>query len=96
MLGIPGPVAGKYESWYINDDGLDFLGRDRRDLVPEEDFRGRTRLMHRHDFSVGYHLRAEIGYITDRNFLEQYYEREWDTAKGRDHRILVGTKCRYQ
>ena len=81
LFGIPGRVRGRYDSWFINDDGLDFLGRDRRDLVPEEEFRGRTVLKHRHDFSPGYQLRAEVGYITDRNFLEQYYEREWDTAK---------------
>ncbi len=24
---------------------------------------------------------AELGYITDRNFLEQYFENEWDQQK---------------
>ena len=81
LLGIPGHVQGRYESWFINDDGQDFLGRDRRSLTPEEDFRGRSILRHRHDFAPGYQLRAELGYVSDRNFLEQFYEREWDTSK---------------
>ena len=81
LFGFPGQARGTYDSWFIDDDGLDFLGRDRRDLIPEEEFRGRTVLKHRHDFSPGYQLRAEIGYVSDRNFLEQYYEREWDTQK---------------
>ena len=81
LLGIPGAVTGEYKSWFINDDGLDFLGRDRFNLVPEEDFRGRVVARHRHQFAPGYALRAELGYVSDRNFLEQFFEREWDTEK---------------
>ena len=81
LFGIPGRAAGFYESWYIDDDGTDNLGRGRTALIPEEDIRGRTILQHRHDFAPGYQLRAELGYISDRNFLEQFYEREWDTNK---------------
>ena len=81
LFGVNGPVVGEYRSWFINDDGLDFLGLDRRDLVPEKEQRGRIWGRHRHDFGPGFRLRAEVGYISDRNFLEQYYEREWDTYK---------------
>ena len=81
LFGIPGLAQGSYKSWFINDEGLDLLGRGRGQLVPEEDLRGRIRGQHRHDFGPGFVLRAELGYITDRNFLEQFYEREWDTAK---------------
>ena len=81
LFGVPGRARGRYESWYINDDGVDNLGRERTALIPEEDTRGRTILEHRHDFAPGYQLRAEVGFITDRNFLEQFYEREYDTDK---------------
>ncbi|MEL7497517.1 MAG: organic solvent tolerance protein OstA [Planctomycetota bacterium] len=81
FFGIPGRTRGRYDTWFINDSGLDSLGRDRRDLTPEEEFRGRAIFSHRQDFAPGYQLRAEVGYISDRNFLEQYYEREWDTRK---------------
>ena len=81
MFGIPGPATGSYKSWYIDDDGTDFLGRGRGNLVPEEDFRFRSVGQHRHAFGPGNVFRAELGFISDRNFLEQFYEREWDTAK---------------
>ncbi len=81
LLGIPGLVQGEYKSWFIKDKGQDFLGRNRFNLTPEEDFRGRVIAKHRHQFAPGYSLRAEVGYVSDRNFLEQYYEREWDTQK---------------
>ena len=81
LFGIPGRVEGSYRSWFINDNGVDFLGRTRGNLAPEEEFRGRSVGRHRHEFASGNVLRAEFGYISDRNFLEQFYEREWDTAK---------------
>ena len=81
LLGIPGLVQGNYKSWFIRDRGQDFLGQDRFNLEPEEDNRGRVIANHRHQFAPGYSLRAELGYVSDRNFLEQFYEREWDTQK---------------
>ena len=89
LFGIAGPAEGYYKSWFINDDGLDFLGRQRANLVPEEEFRGRSVGRHRHEFGPGNVLRAELGYISDRNFLEQFYEREWDTAKDADTGIWL-------
>ena len=81
FLGIPGQVNGIYRSWFINDDGTDNLGRDRFNLTPEEERRGRILWRHFHRFAQGYNLRAEFGYISDRNFLESFYEREWDSDK---------------
>jgi lipopolysaccharide export system protein LptA len=82
FLGFPGVVTGEYKSWFIRDDGLDFLGRDRVNLFPE-DGKGRGRIIarHRHEFPNDWILRGEIGFVSDRNFLEQFYEREWDTEK---------------
>jgi len=81
LFGIPGVAQGSYKSWFINDEGLDFLGRNRFNLVPEETFRGRVIGQHRHDIAPGFTVRGELGYVSDRNFLEQFYEREWDTNK---------------
>ena len=81
LFGIPGQVQGSYKSWFINDEGLDFLGRRRFNLVPEETFRGRVVGKHRHNIAPGFSVRGELGYVSDRNFLEQFYEREWDTSK---------------
>lgn len=81
LFGYPGQVDGFWRSWFINDNGLDNLGRGRFNLVPEEERRGNLLGRHRHRFAPGLNLRAELGYLTDRNFLEQYYERRWDTEK---------------
>jgi hypothetical protein len=78
LFGIAGPVVGTYDSWYIKDSGQDTLGFNRRNLEPERDFRGRTLLRHRHYLPADYELIAEAGLISDRNFLEQYFENEWD------------------
>lgn len=79
--GRPGPTRGFLDIWGINDDGLDNLGLGRRQLAPEKDFRGRILGRHRQQLDGGYEVTGEIGVISDRNFLEQYYEEEWDQEK---------------
>ncbi len=78
FLGVPGPVTGFLDAYYINDSGLDTLGQDRQDIPPETRNRGRALLRHRHYLPNDYEFIAEIGYVSDRNFLEQYLENEWD------------------
>ncbi len=81
VFGFGGPAIGFIEAWAIDDDGLDTLGSDRRDLVPEEDIRFLVRGNHRQQLPGNFQLTAELGLISDRNFLEQYYEWQWDELK---------------
>ena len=78
---LPGPTSGLADFWGIKDKGTDNLGRGRRNLEPEEDYRFRLFWKHRQMIQGEYQLSAELGWISDRNFLEQYYEREWDELK---------------
>lgn len=78
-----GPAYGYFDAWGLKDKGLDTLGSDRTGLVPEETSRGRVVLQHRQLLSPDQELWGEFGYISDRNFLEQYFEQEWDTLKDR-------------
>ncbi|MBL8891195.1 MAG: hypothetical protein JNL67_14535 [Planctomycetaceae bacterium] len=88
---FPGFTKGYYDSWFLlEDQGLDNLGLDRRTTPLEEVNRGRYVLRHDHRFLNGDRLLGEFGYITDRNFLEQFYEREWDEDKDQ------ATSVRYQ
>jgi len=80
-LAIPGHVRGNFDAWGIHDRGDDDLGRDRLDLVPTTEERGRVFWQHRHELPAGYQLTVEAGWISDNNFLEQYYEQEWDEGK---------------
>lgn len=80
-FGFPGPVVGYFDIWGIDDQGTDFLGVGRQNLPPEQDVRGRALLRHRHYLPADWELIAEVGYLSDRNFLEQYLENEWDRNK---------------
>ncbi len=80
-----GPANGSIDVWGLYDQGLDTLGSDRVDMVPEARTRGRAFLQHRQFLSrdLRSEFWAEVGYITDRNFLEQFMESDWDTLKDR-------------
>lgn len=81
FLGIAGPAAGLADYWGIDEHGLDNLGEGRRAVEPEEDYRYRLFWQHRQQLSSDFQWSAEVGWISDRNFLEQYFEREWDELK---------------
>jgi hypothetical protein len=81
IFGFQGPAKGIFDFWGIKDDGLDNLGRGRRDIVPEEDYRFRLFGEHRQRLDSGWDVTSEVGWISDRTFVEQYYEQEWDERR---------------
>jgi hypothetical protein len=85
FFNLMGPTSGRADIWAINDNGVDNLGLGRRDIVPEEEWRGRAFWNHRQRVIGGllddWSVQAEVGFISDRTFLEQYYESEWDQNK---------------
>lgn len=89
-FGIPGLVKGEGIIYGVYDEGRDNLGNGRRDLIPDNEERGRVRLRHRHDLPYGLTVIGEVGLISDRNFLEQYFEREFDRDK--DNETLLYAK----
>ena len=91
FLGFDGPTAGFVDAWGINEQGIDNLGRTRRTLVPETDFRGRVYWQHRQRLLNGLQITGELGVISDRNFLEAYYENEWDQWKDQ----ITGVELKY-
>ena len=81
MFDLPGLSRGQLDAWGLQDQGTDNLGRDRRNVTPEHNFRGRIFWQHRQLSRDGIQLSAEVGLISDRNFMEQFYERVWDQEK---------------
>ncbi len=85
FFGVVGPTTGLVDLWAISDDGLDNLGRDRRAINPDANFRGRAFWNHRQHvvggLLGGWTAQAEVGLVSDRTFLEEYYENEWDNNK---------------
>jgi hypothetical protein len=80
LLGLPSDHYGDIHFWGIQDSGLDNLGAGREALQPEEDYRYRLIGRHRQYFDNDVRFSADVGWISDRNFLEQYYEADWDNG----------------
>ncbi len=89
LFGMNGPANGFLDAWGIRDTGLDTLGRDRVDIEPESEYRGRILGRHRQWLGNDFEWIAEIGYLSDRNFLEQYFEEEWDQDKDHDTNLRI-------
>ncbi len=81
LFGVPDSTSGFVDIWGIKDHGVDNLGLLRRDVPPEKDFRGRILAQHRQLLPDNFQLTGEVGLISDFNFLEQYFEREYDQLK---------------
>ena len=81
FFGVPDSTNGFFDIWTIYDHGHDDLGLGRRNLIPPRKFRGRLLFQHRQLLPENFQLTAEAGLISDFNFLEQYFEREWDQLK---------------
>ncbi|MGB1926506.1 MAG: LPS assembly protein LptD, partial [Rubripirellula sp.] len=90
FLGTNHFANGSLDAWFIHDGGLDTLGSLRKNLIPETQNRGRVLLRHRQSLGAGNELTAELGWVSDRNFLEQFLENEWD--QNTDHRTEIHLK----
>jgi len=89
FFGLQGPTAGFVDAYSIYDTGQDSLGRDRVNISTEKEFRGRILGRHRQYLANDYELIAEIGQLSDRNFLEQYFENEYDRDKDHDTNLRL-------
>ncbi len=85
-----GNAQGLLNGYIVHDDGNDNLGLDRRSLAPPDPMRGRFQFRDVQEIGDAFTLMTEIGYISDRNYLEQYNEVEWDT--GKDNETLAYLK----
>ncbi len=81
LFGVPGRAVGLLDYWGIQDHGTDNLGQGRSAVPPEKSYRYRLFGQHRELLPYDLQLSAELGWISDRNFLEEYYTREWDELK---------------
>lgn len=81
FLNRMGQVTGEFKGVYQYDGGLDNLGLDRRALIPRDENRGQLIARHRQRMPNGMMLFGEIGFISDRNYLEQFDEFRFDRDK---------------
>jgi hypothetical protein len=83
---------GRILGYIIHDRGEDRLGRnvDRKHLEPERELRGRFAWQHRQFLPYSWQLTTELGYISDKHFLESFYRNEFNV--GKEQETLVHMK----
>jgi hypothetical protein len=79
---------GLARSYLINESGKDSLGRDREEPT-KSGARGRLLMRHREFLEEDWQFTFELSYICDRNFLEEYFEKEFDTDKEQETLLYV-------
>jgi hypothetical protein len=77
LFGLPGRYQTSARGYLISDEGQDFLGPFRT-FEPPRDLRGRFLLRHRQEFDEHWSFLGQGSYLSDRNFLEMFYKREFD------------------
>jgi hypothetical protein len=85
-----GPYQGEGTLYYQYDNGTDNLGFDRRRLEPKNNNRGEATWRHRQQLPNNALLFGELGYLSDRNYLEQYEELRFDQDK--DVETILGIR----
>ncbi len=74
---------GLMRSYLMGDDGSDFLGDDR-ETPSQHDIRGRFLLRHRQYLQDDWQVSLELSFLSDRSFLEEFFEPEFDNDKDQE------------
>lgn len=85
----PWTFEGNVTSFFIHDSGEDDFGGIRADEEPEDAFRGRILWEHQHFFPDDWQLQARAGWVSDANFLEQWFRTEWEQNREHDLSLYV-------
>lgn len=78
---------GEIVSYFIRDSGKDSVASD--DIEPGSPNRGRFLWRHRHYLPQDWELTLEFSKITDRNFLNEFYEQEDEMGKTQETLIYL-------
>jgi hypothetical protein len=77
-------TQGLIKYYTISDHGTDILGGDRGPEPNQPTFRDRFLWQHQQEFSPDLYFQGQLAYLSDKNFLEQYYKLESDTAPNQE------------
>jgi hypothetical protein len=80
---------GLLRSYYIHDSGEDQLGGIRGDVEPPSKNRGRFLTRHRQYLPQDWELTFELSYLSDQNFLEEYFRNEFEEDKEQETDIYL-------
>jgi hypothetical protein len=78
--------CGFLESYYLKDKGPNpRIPFDRQFIPLEKDDRGRVKFFHRHTLSRFSRAEIELSYLSDKNILQEFYEREFKEGKEQEN-----------
>ncbi len=106
FFGIPGKQESYFKAYGIYDTGIDQLGFDRGNVayigpplssvpITHPDFRGRVLAKTNvQEMPNGFSVLGQLSYLSDRNFLEQFYQPEF--ANGLNQETFLQVKQQQQ
>jgi hypothetical protein len=80
IFDIPAKYTGYFKGYVMYDRNYDDLGGGRTSNFSPPDFRGRAQWRNDvRDLPNGFMVQSQLNFLSDRNYLEQYYKNEFDT-----------------
>ncbi|HEV2295703.1 MAG TPA: LPS assembly protein LptD [Tepidisphaeraceae bacterium] len=76
----PWNFEGEFTSYLVYDSGTDNLGRYRRRVTHDDEWRGRASWEHQHFFPDNWHVQFRASHVSDPTFMEEWYERDFETG----------------
>ena len=73
----PFGFIGNLTTYLAYDDGTDNLGKRRFKIAHQEDLRSRFRWQHEQFLSDGWQVQAQLGYVSDGTFEEEWFRNEF-------------------
>ncbi len=80
----PWNFSGDVKSYFVDDHGVDKLSANRADVEPSEKLRGRFLWQHQHFLPDDWQVQLRASYVSDANFLEEWFPREYQDGLPED------------
>lgn len=84
FLGMYAPFQTQVKVYTIYDQATDILAGNRQNEFVPPALRGRFLFRHQQQFEENWTLQAQMAYLSDQNFLEQYYKFEFDIGPNQE------------
>lgn len=73
----PWSFTGRFQSFFVRDQGVDEFGGARTEVAPEDEFRGQVLWEHQHFIPGDWQVQVRAGWVSDPNFLEEWFRRDF-------------------
>jgi lipopolysaccharide assembly outer membrane protein LptD (OstA) len=85
----PWAFEGKWETYVVNDHGVDDLARKRLDVTPEEGLRYRLFWEHQHFFPDNWQVQLSTALISDATFQEEWFKNDFPRQRPLDTALYI-------